>query len=74
MSEPEPMAYIARKPCGCFVWASVDTPAHANDNAKEMAWAVRKGYRVESVTCQYVRDNWRSSCEVCAPQQQQRLL
>jgi hypothetical protein len=27
IDEPEPMAYIARKACGCFVFAGVDTPA-----------------------------------------------
>jgi len=74
MGQPEPMSYIARKSCGCFVWAGVDTPKRAADNAKEMAWAVRKGYRVESVTCQYVRENWRSSCDVCSPAEQQTLL
>lgn len=66
MSEqPEPMAYIARKPCGCFVFAGVDLPERQNDNAKEIAWCVRHGHQVERVTCQFVRDNWRSSCDVC---------
>lgn len=63
---PEPMAYIARKACGCFVWAGVDVPNRGKDNAKEAAWAMKKGYTVERVTCQYVRENWRSSCAVCA--------
>lgn len=64
--EPEPMAYIARKACGCFVFAGVDTPSARSGNAKETAWAMRKGYAVDRVTCQYVRDNWRSSCARCA--------
>lgn len=64
------MAYIARKPCGCFVFAGVDTPVARDGNAKEIAWAMRKGYAVDRVTCQYVRDNWRSDCPVCAPPKQ----
>lgn len=65
--EPEPMAYIARKACGCFVFAGVDMPNARASNAKEIAWAMRKGYAIDRVTCQFVRDNWRSSCDVCAP-------
>lgn len=63
----EPMAYIARRPCGCFVWAGVDEPSHRAGNAKEAAWAIGEGYAVDRVTCQYVRENWRSDCEVCTP-------
>lgn len=66
-TEVEPMAYIDRKACGCFVWAAVDEPYHRADNAKEAAWAIGQGYTVDRVTCQYVRDNWRSDCAVCAP-------
>jgi len=76
--ESEPMAYIARKPCGCFVFAGVDTPSARAGNAKETAWAMRKGYAIDRVTCQYVRDNWRSSCALCeqpsAPQQQMEMF
>lgn len=65
--EPEPLAYIARKACGCFVYAGVDIPSTRKDTAKEIAWAIRQGYTVERVTCQYVRDTWRSTCAVCTP-------
>jgi len=66
-TDAEPMAYIARKACGCFVWAGVDEPAHRAGNADEAAWAIGQGYTVDRVTCQYVRENWRSSCAVCEP-------
>lgn len=66
-TDAEPMAYIARKACGCFVWAGVDVPAMRKDNGKEAAWAIAQGYAVDRVTCQYVRDTWRSSCAVCEP-------
>lgn len=63
----EPMAYIARKACGCFVWAGVDEPPWRAGNAQKAAWAIAQGYAVDRVTCQYVRDTWRSSCAVCEP-------
>lgn len=66
-TDPEPMAYIARKACGCAVWTGVDEPSRRKDNADEAAWAISQGYTIDRVTCQYVRDNWRSSCDVCAP-------
>lgn len=66
-TDPEPMAYIARKACGCFVWAGVDVPNRHRDNAQKAFWAMRRGYAVDRVTCQYVRDHWRSTCTVCTP-------
>lgn len=72
--EPEPLAYIARKPCGCFVFAGVDTERARDGNAKEIAWAIRKGYIVERVTCAFVRANWRWSCEACAPTTKQEVM
>lgn len=65
--ETEPLAYIARKSCGCFIYAGIDTPTAASENAREIAWCIRKGYTIERVTVQYVRENWRSSCEACKP-------
>lgn len=68
MSTPEePMAYIARAACGCFKFAGVDTPNNAKTIAKEIAWAVRKGYTVDRVTCEFVRANWVSTCDTCTP-------
>jgi hypothetical protein len=73
----DPMAYIARKPCGCFVFASDDTPARQHENAKEIAWCVKHGYVVEHVTGAYVRLHWRSACPACvkpAPVKQEAML
>lgn len=53
------MSYIAKKFCGCIVMAVVDNPAHLRDTAKEVAKAIRQGYIIERVTCDYVRENWR---------------
>lgn len=64
-AEPEPMAYVAKAPCGCTKYAGVDVPAAAKDNAREIAWAIKQGYAIERVTCQWVRENWHSECDVC---------
>ena len=55
----EPMAYIARKACGCIVMACVDVPLPEvrKDNAKEISKAIRDGLTIERVTCEYVRQN-----------------
>jgi len=71
--EPEPMAYIARKACGCFAYAGVDIPKSKDGNAKEIVWAIDQGYIVERVTCAYVREHWRSECATCTPVQQEAL-
>lgn len=56
----EPMAYIGLKPCGCLVFASVDIPECASELAKEVRYCAKNGYRVERVTCEYVRQmKWR---------------
>lgn len=52
------MAYIGRADCGCIKLAIVDNPEHAKDTAKEIAKAIRQGYKIERVTCDYVRNNW----------------
>lgn len=62
--EPELVAYIARKPCGCFVYAGV-----GDNTAKEIAWAIKQGYTIDRVGARYVREHWRSSCAVCKPVQ-----
>lgn len=50
-------SYIARCNCGCggIVLATVDTPEHAKEVAKEVATCIKKGYAVERVTVGYVR-------------------
>ena len=52
----EPMAYIARKPCGCVVFVTVDDERYKQDTAKEIAECIREGLTVERVTCEAVRD------------------
>ncbi len=63
--EIEPMAYVTIAPCGCVKYAGVDRADLAKSNAKEMRWAMEHGYKVERVTCQWVRENWRYDCDVC---------
>lgn len=71
----EPMAYIAKAPCGCTKFATVDTPEHAKDNAKEIAWCIKQGYIIERVTCAWVRENWRMDCDVCRkPKKQAKAI
>lgn len=72
-TEPEPMAYVAIAPCGCTKFAGVDTPERAKTNAKEIAACVREGYRVERVTCDWVRKNFRNECAGCKPAEQEAM-
>ncbi len=52
---PKPMAYVARDSHGCILFAAVDTPDMARDNAKEIAACIRKGLTVERVSLDVVR-------------------
>ena len=54
-------AYIATKPCGCIVMATVDFPEHKREVAKEVGKAIRQGYTVERVAVSYVREHWECS-------------
>ena len=49
------MAYIARDAHGCILFAAVDMPGIAQDNAKEIAACIRKGLTVERVNVDVVR-------------------
>jgi len=46
--------YIARKSCGCVVFAMVDEPnpsdAYKKDMAKELAGCIKRGLTIERVT------------------------
>lgn len=68
----EPMAYVAKAPCGCTKYAGVDAPNRAKDNAREMRWAMQQGYTIERVTCAWVRANWRYDCDVCRKPERKR--
>jgi hypothetical protein len=58
------MAYVARKPCGCVVAATVDEPRHAKDVAKSIAKWVRAGDAVERMTVGEARAlPWGHPCE-----------
>lgn len=60
----EHMAYVGYcGECGGIVAAVVDEPGRPRETAKDVARYVRDGYRVERVTCQFVRENLRG----CAP-------
>jgi GTP cyclohydrolase FolE2 len=55
--EDNAMAYIARcRECQAVVMATVDAPRYAEDNAKEIAQAVRQGYQIERVPVEHVRE------------------
>ena len=56
--DKEQMAYIGHAECGCIKLAIVDNPAHYKDTAREIIKAIRQGYVVERVTCEYVRQHW----------------
>ena len=54
--------YIARCKCGCgaLVFASVNLPKRAKENAKECAKMIRAGYTIESMPVDGVRAaHWR---------------
>lgn len=52
------MCYVARKSCGCIIAATVDEPDMLKENAKEIARWIRKGYTVDRVTVQHVREHF----------------
>jgi hypothetical protein len=52
----EPMCYVGKAPCGCYLFASVDNPERAKENAKEIGKLIRAGWTIEKQTCQWVRD------------------
>ncbi len=62
MTSNESMSYIARKSCGCIVFAMVDdhltNKDYRKDLARELATCVKQGLIIERVTSQYVRDNF----------------
>lgn len=59
--------YIGRRPCGCVAFAAVDDPAHAKDNAKEVAACIREGWTIERQTTAWVREHWGPGCATCEP-------
>lgn len=68
MNPEEMPCYIARCLCGCGAlrFAAVDEPGACqnlrDDNAKEIAALVRKGYTIERMTVSDVRSaNWKCS-------------
>ena len=71
MEPDEPMAYIALRPCGCFVMAVADIPANVKSTAREVAACIRDSFAVERVTCAYVREHFRVSCAACKPAKQE---
>ena len=48
-------AYRSFKPCGCVGLVAVDCPEMQEDNATEVAAAIRAGYHIERVTLDEVR-------------------
>jgi hypothetical protein len=70
----EEMAYVAFRPCGCPVMATME---ECRDAAREVARAIRRGERVEHMTVEAVRAlTWRG-CDQCRPsrtQQRERAL
>jgi len=52
--------FIAKKPCGCVVFAMVDepnpSPQYRNELAKEIANCIKQGLTIEKVTVDYIRN------------------
>ncbi len=63
MNEPT-HAYIAKRSCGCMVFASMDDPRLAKDNAREIASCIREGFTVERVPVEEAR-KLPFGCECC---------
>jgi protein gp37 len=55
-------AYVAYKPCGCLVCATVDEPNRAKHTAKHLSQWVKAGYRIERVTTEFVRQHFVADC------------
>lgn len=68
----EPMAYVARRPCGCLFFAMVDL-GRAQETADAVAGIILDGGVVERMTCAAVRAAcW--ACEQCREPSQESLL
>lgn len=52
----ETMVYTGRKVCGCIVTVMVDAPEHRKENAKELGRWHRKGFAIERMTVEEVRE------------------
>lgn len=52
--------YVAFKPCGCAVAATVDRADHKKEVARDLARWVRQGFTVERRTVDWVRSHMRS--------------
>ena len=60
----ESMTYIAKRPCGCIVAASVDNPERRADVAEFVSDCIREGYTVERVTTEDCRNGqWACHCD-----------
>mgnify|MGYP001566260858 CR=1 FL=1 len=62
---PDEFAYVGIKPCGCMVFAMVDTPGREKDIAKEVARCIRDGLKVERLPVERVRQEFkRCKCSI----------
>jgi len=60
--------YIGLKDCGCLVMASVDSPDHKRETAKEIAKAIREGLNVQKLSTAFVRTMpWKCELHITPP-------
>ena len=52
-------AYIGRAQCGCIVVAMVDDSSYKKDMAREISKWIKEGLKIERVTDDYVRENFK---------------
>lgn len=61
--DSEIMCYVARKPCGCLIAATVDVPETQEEVAEEIGNWIIAGFTVERVTVEYARENLNFNCQ-----------
>lgn len=61
------MCYIAKSPCGCVRLYMVEEFAHSRDGRKSISEALKKGYSLERVPHETVKD-MQTYCQACDPE------
>ena len=70
--QPDQMAYIGRKACGCVVAACMDDKDHPKYTAEDLAEFVMSGYTIERVPIEQARQML-TGCKCVNPPNGQKL-
>lgn len=73
-TDAEPPAIVGIAPCGCLHGAVVDDPSNKRDTATFVARMIQQGLRIETWTCQAVRETKQWGCSACRPKRKPRKV